>query len=283
MFESTGYKKHKFFSSFFMTDELKVIEIGKIRPNPHQPRRQFNGNEIEELAASIRSVGLLHPPLVRKVPNSCDFELVSGERRLRAAKLASLTHIPVYVRAVDDSLSAEAALIENIQRVDLCPLDIAKALRQHAEKYALTQDQLAEKMGKKRSTVANYLRLLTLPAPIQESLRREAITMGHAKAILSVEGERKQTLLHAHIVQGSLSVRDAEKKAAEMNAKTTFSFKDTKKNRNIHIEALEKRLRERLGTAVRIYPRSLSAGSITIDYTDLEDLERVLALIGGEV
>ena len=169
-----------------MNDTVAEVDIHAIRVNPHQPRRHFAPEDLQELAESIIAVGFIHPPLVRPVEPGF-FELVSGERRFQAAQLAGLTKIPVHIRDSDTLMSAQMALIENIQRVDLNPMEIAKALRSLIEEFGFNQEDLAARIGKKRSTVANYLRLLSLPKNIQDAVSQELITMGHAKAILSLD------------------------------------------------------------------------------------------------
>ena len=188
-----------------MTEEILEVPIEKVVVNPYQPRRHFSQNELEELSQSIKTVGLIHPPLVRPLENGM-FELVSGERRFRATQLAGLKTIAVVVRDSSNELSAQAALIENVQRVDLNPIEVAKALRSLVDQFGFQQDELATRIGKKRSTVANYLRLLTLPKSIQDAVSSDIITMGHAKAILALEGFERQTLLYEMIVRDSLSV-----------------------------------------------------------------------------
>jgi ParB family chromosome partitioning protein len=258
------------------TDELKHVPLSQIVMNPYQPRKEFNVEELEELAQSIRSVGILHPPLVRPLPSSDLYELISGERRFRAAQLAALSTIPVYIR--NCSLSAQAALIENIQRVDLNPLEIARALRRLIIDFAFTQDHLAHQIGKKRSTVANYLRLLTLPPLIQESIAKNEISMGHAKAVLSLDQEDQQALLHELILRDGLSVRAAEEGAKRIGEKA----KKRKLNyvsRDFYLEQLTDKIRERLGTQVFIQSKG-KRGRIIIDYYSLDDLDRLLALLG---
>lgn len=261
-----------------MQDELKHICLSQIETNPYQPRRDFDLEELKELAASICTVGLLHPPLVRPKPDSENYELISGERRFRAAQIANLTTIPVYIRKTDYFLSAQAALIENIQRVDLNPLEIAKALKRLINEFDFTQDLLAQKIGKKRSTVANYLRLLSLPILIQESLLKNCISMGHAKAILSVENQEKQLQLHQLILNKDLTVRQAEQIANQLGEKLK-KIKVINTDRNIYLEDLSGKLRERFGTNVSIESEG-EKGKITIDYYDLEDLDRLLTLFG---
>lgn len=259
-------------------EELKHIPIGMVRVNPYQPRREFDQEELESLAQSIRSVGIIHPPLVRPIPDSFDYELISGERRYRAALLASLETIPVYVRKTGNSLSAQAALIENVQRVDLNPLEIAKALKQLMIEFGFTQDQLATQIGKKRSTVSNYLRLLTLPQTIQESIAKSFVSMGHAKAILALDQEDKQTLLHELILRDDLSVREAEKAAARISEKARkqqLSYVP----RDFYLDQIADKIRESLGTQVAIQSRG-KKGRIIIDYYNLDDLDRLLSLFG---
>lgn len=260
------------------SDELKHLSLEQIRMNPYQPRREFAAEELEELAKSIRTVGLLHPPLVRSLPEAGIYELVSGERRYRAAQIASLQVIPVYVRSGSDAVSAQAALIENIQRVDLNPLEIARALKRLSVEFGLTQERLAEQIGKKRSTLANYLRLLSLPTTIQESLSKEFITMGHAKAILVLDQEEKQMLLHEMILRDELNVREAERAAQRISNKHE-KRKPEGKAPDFFLGDLANRMRERLGTQVSIQGEG-GKGKITIDYYSLDDLDRLLDLFG---
>lgn len=259
-------------------DELKHIPLAQIRVNPFQPRKSFKSEELEELAQSIRSVGILHPPLVRPLAGSDLYELISGERRFRAAELAALPTIPVYIRRANYAVSAQAALIENIQRVDLNPMEIARALKRLLEEFGLTQDVLALKIGKKRSTVANYLRLLTLPFSIQESIAKEVITMGHAKAILALDSGEKMALLHDLILRDDLSVRDAEQAArtiGEKAKKSSLSYVA----RDFHLEQLAEKIQEKLGTRVFIQANG-KKGRISIDYYGYDDLDRLLELFG---
>lgn len=259
-------------------DELKHVTLSQIRVNPYQPRREFNAEELEDLAQSIRSVGILHPPLVRPLPNGEGYELISGERRFRAAQLACLPTMPVYIRKTSYSISAQAALIENIQRVDLNALEIARALKRLMQEFGLTQDQLAQQLGKKRSTLANYLRLLTLPLPIQESISKDLITMGHAKAILALEQDDKQMLLHEMILRDDLNVREAEQAAQRIGEKA----KKQQLNyipRDFYLEQIADKIREKLGTQVLIHAKG-KKGRISIDYYNLDDLDRLLVLFG---
>ncbi|WP_068467705.1 ParB/RepB/Spo0J family partition protein [Candidatus Protochlamydia phocaeensis] len=259
-------------------DELREVALTQISVNPYQPRRDFKREDLEELAQSIKAVGLLHPPLVRPLPDSEGYELISGERRYRAAQLAGLSSIPVFIRQTSCSLSAQAALIENIQRVDLNPLEIAKALKRLMLEFDFNQDRLAQRVGKKRSTIANYLRLLSLPVAIQDSILKEKITMGHAKAILALEEEDKQQLLHDLIIRDQLNVREAEQAAARIGEKAKKQ-QLTYVTRDFYLEQLAEKLQHRLGTKVSIQGKG-KKGRISIDYYNLDDLDRLLHLFG---
>lgn len=262
-----------------MNEEIRIIPIEQVKVSPFQPRQQFHPDDLEDLAASIRNVGIIHPPLVRMTDDG-SYELLAGERRLRASLLAGLKQIPVIVRIASDPISAQAALIENIQRVDLNPLEIAKALKQLMRDLNLSQEELAKRVGKKRSTVANYLRLLQLPKCIQNSIYENKISMGHAKAILSLEEVDKQILLLELILRDDLTVRGAEEAAKRIEDKAkrqglTYFEKD------FFIDFLAEKLQEKLGTKVSIMSRG-KAGKIAIDYYNLDDLDRLLSLLGVE-
>lgn len=262
------------FSSQVVQEELLKVPIDSIEVNPFQPRKEFNPDELEDLAASIQAVGIIHPPLVRPLGKGC-YELIAGERRLRAAKLAGLEMVPVVVRHTSAGLSAQAALIENLQRVDLDPIEVAQALQRLIQEFGLSQTAVAKQVGKKRSTVANYLRLLTLPTEIQRSLSSGAITMGHAKVILSLESRAKQGLLHEVMVKEQLTVRQSEERVRALSRKARHpSFPQWE--RDPHLQEVERRLQAALGTKVMV-SGSVSKGKITVDYYSLDDLERVLA------
>jgi len=259
-------------------EELRYVSIECIRVNPFQPRRHFADQELEELAASIKVVGLIHPPLVRLTEDPEQFELVSGERRFRASKLAGLTEIPVIIRDSSHTHSAQAALIENIQRVDLNPIEISKALKSLMNDFNLSQEEVSLRVGKKRSTVANYLRLLGLPKIIQDGLSQGVITMGHAKAILSLEGFEKQLYLHDLIIRDSLSVRETEEAAQRLSQKAknkTLQYA----TRDFYLEQLAEKLQYKFGTKVSIQGKG-RRGRISIDYFNLDDLDRLLHIFG---
>lgn len=262
-------------------DELKQVPVNLIEVNPFQPRRHFAQGELEDLAASIKAVGVLHPPLVRPKENG-GFELVSGERRFRASQLAGLDTIPVIVRGVSNSISAQAALIENVQRVDLNPLEIAKALRSLVQEFNLSYEDLAQRIGKKRSTLSNYLRILTLPKNIQQSISSEHITLGHAKAILALEGFEKQNLLFELILRDELSVREAEEAALRIAKKAKSKRKALVfTNRDFFLDQIAEKIQSKLGTKVSIQGKG-KKGRILIDYYNLDDLDRLLGHFGIE-
>ncbi|MBA3815132.1 MAG: ParB/RepB/Spo0J family partition protein [Parachlamydiaceae bacterium] len=257
-------------------EEIKQVDIDCVFVNPFQPRRHFAQEELLELAQSILAVGLIHPPVVRPRPDGLTYELVSGERRYRATQLAGLKTIAVLVRASSHEISAQAALIENIQRVDLNPIEIAKALHSLTEQFGLQQEVLAIRIGKKRSTVSNYLRLLTLPKSIQDGVSSNSISMGHAKAILSLNGFEKQSLLFEIILRDDLNVREAEEAALRISEKSKKE-RLVYTNRNFFLEQIAERIQQKLGTKVNIQGKG-KKGKITINYYNLDDLDRLIAI-----
>lgn len=258
-------------------ETLKVVDIERISINPYQPRAEFQPEELQELSNSIRAVGIIHPPTVREVEGGY-YELVSGERRLRASSLAGLTQIPVVIRNSDNKESAHAALIENIQRVDLNPLEIAKGFQRLIDEYRYSQEELAYKMGKKRSTVANYLRLLTLPRAIQASLREERITMGHAKAILSLPNLDQQMILHDWILRQSLSVRAAEESARVLSERKIKPKPEPQED--LFVRDIERRLSTAMGTRVSIKEQG-GKGTLALHFYSFDDLDRLLEKLDG--
>lgn len=245
---------------------IQEVDINSIRVNPLQPRSQIDEEGLEDLANSIRQHGVLQPLLVRKIDEG--LELIAGERRWRAAQLVGLSTVPVIVEEVEEERKLELALVENLQREDLSPLDLARGIKRLIEDFHLTQEEVAERIGKKRSTVANLLRLLDLPSSIQELLQGGKITLGHAKALLSVESKEKQEELAEEIVSHSLSVREAEKRAKKTASEQPPSqCSPEEKN-------FQELLARYLSTRVKVYK-----GKIIIEYYDSEDLERLYSLI----
>lgn len=194
------------------------IEISRIEPNPYQPRTEFNQEALEELAASIRLLGLIQPITVRPLPDG-RYQIISGERRFRASQIAGLEMIPAYVRKTDDQGMLEMAIVENIQREDLDSIEVALSFQRLIEECNLTQEAMAERVGKKRTTVTNYLRLLKLPAEIQFAIRAKKISMGHAKALLGLESSKEQLKFANQIIEQDLSVRQIEQKIQKLSEK----------------------------------------------------------------
>jgi ParB family chromosome partitioning protein len=263
---------------------LKEVAIDKIFVNPDQPRHVFDTADLEELAQSIRQVGLIQPPIVSALEDNEGYQLIAGERRLRACKLVGLATIPVLVRPSARQRSAEAALVENLQRIDLNPMEVASAMRSLMNQFGLNQEALAQRVGKKRSTVANYLRLLTLPATIRDSVSGGQLTMGHAKVVLSLDKPEMQLLLHQKIIEGQLTVRDTEKLAEQLSQKKATASKPAPaRTSDVHIRHLERELERTLGTRVAIREGSAGTGCVEIDYYSLDDLDRVLECLGVRV
>lgn len=259
-------------------EELKIISLQKISVSSYQPRKNFNSKDIQELADSIESVGLISPLVVKKIEND-RYELIAGERRLRALHLLKRKEAPCFIRKIDDLSSGAASLIENIQRVDLSPIEIAKSIDKLIQQFKLTQKTVSEKIGKKRSTVANYLRLLTLPEHIQEGITSGGLfTMGHAKALLSLEKEDEMELFYETVLSEKLSVREAEKKADQFKEKAKKN-KLRYRTKDFFLEDLQNKIQERFGTKVVIHEEG-KKGKITISYFNYDDLDRILALLG---
>lgn len=260
---------------FFFGDELKEIAVEEVRVSPYQPRKEFSSEDLEELAASIREIGLIHPPVVRECEDGA-YELIAGERRLRAVKLLGRAKVQALVRRQGNCLSAKSALIENIQRRDLNPLEIAAALKNLIEISKLTQEELADQVGKKRSTIANYLRLLQLPLEIQKKILDGGLSMGHGKAILSLPNALQKAFA-GEIVERYLTVRQAEKRAKSILERKCDKAK--KEGQSVFLFDLKSRLEERFGTKVEVDGSLQSGGQrgkITFEYHSLDDLDRLL-------
>ena len=225
---------------------INEIAIDLIKPNPDQPRINFDEEALEELATSIRELGIIQPLTLRSA-EAGTYMIISGERRYRAAKLAGLDTVPAYVRTANDSELTEMALIENIQREDLNAIEIALTFRKLIDQYNLTQERLSERIGKKRATIANFLRLLKLPAEVQLGLRDKAVDMGHARALLSVEKPTMQLKLYNEILKKGLSVRQVEQRAKEMNEEGSTEPKaPAKKVNNADYDVLKQHLSKSL-------------------------------------
>jgi ParB family chromosome partitioning protein len=245
------------------------VDIDLLRPNQFQPRTQMDDARIDELSRSIRSNGVIQPIVVRKREGG--YEIVAGERRWRASQRAGLQKVPVVVRDIPDDRLLAVALIENIQRQDLNPIEEAVAYRRLADEFALTQEQIADAVGKDRSSIANYVRLLKLPAALRDHLASGALSMGHARALLGIPDEAGQLRMGRDVVEKGLSVRETEalvKRAVEPPPARPEPVKD------VHTRAAEERLRFALGTRVRIV-RKGKTGRIEIDFGDENELHRL--------
>lgn len=263
-----------------LSNTVLMIPVGEIEVNPWQPRNEFDQEALEELAASLKTHGLIQPLTVRRMADK-QYQLISGERRLRASKIAGLTEVPAYVRLVkDDQHMIEMALVENIQRENLNPLEVAIGYQRLKEECNLTHDSLADRVGKKRSTVTNFLRLLLLPPAIQKSLQEDKISMGHAKAILALEDVDMQLTVFEEVVKKGLSVRATEslvKSYKEPRSKK----KPAPKKLSGDYQAVEDNLRNHLGAKVSLKVKSNGSGSISIPFTSTDDLNRLLDKIDG--
>lgn len=261
-----------------------TVSVDLLKPNPHQPRTEFDQEALQELADSIKEHGIIQPPLVEETGKG-DYYIIAGERRTRAAKLAGLKEIPVRIQKFSEEKKLEVALIENIQREDLNALEEALAYRKLMDMCGITQDEVAKRVGKNRSTVANALRLLKLPEDMQSALADDKITAGHARALLSVGNSQDQHILFGRIIGQGLSVREAERQAAEMNEPKSSgsAAKQPAKPqpaRNPDYAALEEQLIGKLGTKVTL-KGDFDKGSIQIDYFNRDDLDRLISLIIG--
>ena len=252
---------------------IRNIPIGNIKANKYQPREEFNQEALNDLAVSIKEKGFIQPVLVRFKDN--EYELIAGERRFRAAKQLGYKEIPAIIKEASDLDSLEISIIENIQRENLNPIDQAKAYKRLQEEFKMTQESVADTIGKDRATVANILRLLNLPTKIQEYVSRGTISMGHARAILSLTKESEQVRLCTKVIKDDLSVRDTESYAKNMSLSKTRS-KAIDKDPNLN--SLEQELREIFGTKVKIL-KSKRGGKIEIEFYSDTDLERVITIL----
>ncbi len=263
-----------------MTTEFRPIPVAEIRPNPYQPRgfqeEDTKTADFLELVASIKEKGVLQPVVVRRRRDG--YELILGERRWRAAKTAGLTAIPAIVRAADEREMLEMALVENLMRQDLNPIEEALGYKNLVEQFGLTHEEIARRMGRDRSTITNALRLLTLPFKVRDALAAKRITPGHARALLTLSSRREQVEICERIIAQGLSVRATERLCGEKRVKKALEPKE----KDVHIQELEQSLQELLGTKVVItMPKrtGTTPGKIVIDFFSIEDLNRLVKLI----
>jgi len=250
-------------------------DIDSIRPNPYQPRRRFSDQELKDLSDSIKEKGVIQPLVVHTVPTG--YELIVGERRWRAARMAGVKQVPVIVKDVSASEMLEMALVENIQREDLNPLEKADAYYRLIKEFGLTQQEVAKRVGQDRSTVANFLRLRNLPKPIQADIINNTLSMGHARALLSAETPAQQKEAWRRIVSGNISVRAAEALIKRLKDRKPKALRaKDKTSEDVYVESLADDLTMHLGTKVRIIRRG-ERGRLEIEFYGNEDLERLIA------
>ena len=259
-------------------DRVLYVSVDKITPNVNQPRKSFDDDSLAELSASIKNQGVLQPLLVEKITDD-SYVIVAGERRFRAAKIAGLSEVPVIVKSFNEVQRIEVALIENIQRENLNAIDEAAAYQYLIQKSGLTQEEVAEKVGKKRSTVTNSLRLLQLPDQMKDDIISGVLTAGHARAILSLVNPNDRMLLRDKIIEKELSVREAEEEAQALNEGKKVKVKRTPKARDPYIQGVEDKLLEAFGTKVEV-KGNLKKGKLVIPYASQSDLERLYRLLG---
>ena len=259
---------------------INEIEISQISPNPEQPRTTFSEEALEELASSIRELGIIQPLTLRSVGDNA-YQIISGERRYRAAKMAGLHTVPAYIRTANDSELTEMALIENIQREDLNAIEIALTFKKLIEQYHLTQERLSERIGKKRATIANFLRLIRLPAEVQLGLRDKIVDMGHARALLSLDKPSLQLKLYNEIIKKGLSVRQVEalvKQWQEAEEKGDNPTVAPKRLKNSDYDMLKKHLSQAFKTKVQFSCSPSVKGKITFPFDNEAELEKLICI-----
>ncbi|XXM72194.1 ParB/RepB/Spo0J family partition protein [Lysinibacillus sphaericus] len=257
-------------------ETVQEVKLKEIRPNPYQPRKIFEPAAIEELKESILEHGILQPIIVRKSIKG--YEIVVGERRYRAATAAKLDVVPVVVRELNDQQMMELAVLENLQREDLTPIEEGAAYQMLMDKLKITQEEVAKRLGKSRPHIANHIRLLSLPAPIQELISEGKLTMGHGRALLGLKNKKNLSALVNRILKESLNVRQLEKLIGEMNGNVSRETKPPEKKKDVFIKEQESMLRERFGTTVTI-KQSKKKGKIELEFFSQEDLNRILELL----
>lgn len=263
-----------------LAGQIVSLELDLIQTNPFQPRTHFNETALKELAASIKELGVIQPITVRKTSDN-GFQLVSGERRFRASKLIGLKHIPAYIRTANDQELLEMALVENIQRQDLDPIEIALSYQRLIEEINLTQEALSDRVGKERSTVTNYLRLLKLDPIIQTGIRDGYISMGHGRALISVASHEQQLAIYRKIIKDHLSVREVEALVRVLDD-SSASPKRSKSKNTADYQTEQNNLKDYLSSPVRISSKPNGSGQILISFKNKDELDHVLKRIKSE-
>ncbi|AIM16550.1 ParB/RepB/Spo0J family partition protein [Neobacillus sedimentimangrovi] len=280
MAKGLGKGLNAFFNMEASKEEtVQEIKLKDLRPNPYQPRKHFQKEAIDELKASIIEHGILQPIIVRKTIKG--YEIVVGERRYRAAKEAKLESIPAVVRELSEQQMMELAVLENLQREDLNPIEEGAAYQALMDKLKLTQEEVAKRLGKSRPHIANHIRLLSLPPAVQELISSGKISMGHGRALLGLRQKNKLSQVVEKTIKESLNVRQLEKLIQQLNENVSRETKKPEKKKDIFIQEQEHTLRERFGTTVNI-KKNKNKGKIEIEFFSDEDLERILGLLGQE-
>ena len=257
------------------SDTINEVDIELIEANPNQPRREFNEEALQELADSIAEIGIIQPITLRKLNNG-KYQIIAGERRWRASMRAKLKAIPAYIKTVDDENLMEMALVENIQRQDLNAIEIALAYQQLIEQYGLTQEKLAEKVGNKRATVANFLRLLKLPAPVQIGLRNGLIDTGHARALLAIDDPKKQVKAYNETVNKGLSVRMVEQMVKKEKNTTEGKKKQEDDGTAQMTRQMAEQIQKALNTKAVVVADAKGKGKITISFDSIEQASKII-------
>lgn len=263
-------------------ETVQELSLKLIRPNPYQPRRVFDQDALKELAKSIEKSGVFQPIIVRQPDKGIErYEIIAGERRFRASKLAHKDTIPAIVRDFDDERMMEVAVLENLQREDLTPLEEAQAYQTLMDKLSLTQAQVATRLGKSRPYIANYLRLLGLPNSVKDLLQSKKLSMGQARTLLGLKDKQKLAALAQRAVSQNLTVRQLEELVGQQNQQGKHQVKPRKQRKSPYLREAENQLQSRFGTKVAVSPSTRKdRGKIEIPYTSTDDLNRILELLG---
>lgn len=264
-----------------IVNSVSVIKVASIEANPFQPRTNFEETALQELSDSIKQHGIIQPMTVRKLGYD-RYQLISGERRFRASQIAGLKEVPAYIRVADDQAMLEMALVENIQREDLDPIEVSLSYKRLIDECSLTQEQLSEKVGKQRSTVTNFLRLLKLPAPIQKALRDRDITMGHAKSLINIENEDRQLAIFALTLEQELSVRQIEEIARGEKIKLTPKVSRVEKPLTTEDKVISKQLDKIFNKSYQFKRNSKGGGKITLNFSNDNELQHIISFFGIE-
>jgi ParB family chromosome partitioning protein len=289
---SSSSQLYQFEDGTRMLGRVAEVAVERIRPNPYQPRQEFKDAALDELAASIEELGVIQPITVRALGDG-QFEIISGERRLRAARRAGIERLPAFIREASSEEMLEMALVENVQREELNPIEVALGYQRLMEECGLTQEEVSEKVSKSRATVSNFLRLLRLPPRVQAALRDKEVAMGHARALIAMDDEEAQVELLEETIEEDLSVREVETRAREWHKEQEDDEPDeaadepktpdpTPDRDDLQLDDFRSKLRSRLSTQIQINHKKDGEGTIEIAYYSEEDLERLVDLVMEE-